>query len=264
MPFAETGDGLAARKTLCSPAGCREGMPRACGAAPPCPVYLFRQKNSGHLQQKDFHPAGAGEHESESRGVQLLRGEKPDTGKTKEDTEQATFGSPSVPAGSSALLRPSPAGGLQSPAEPLRVSGFARPRWRRSTAPPAATVPVAPRPPPRRCRGFKVATPFRRVGCAHSLSVVMPPPCRHSRGGLAVAPPGRHPGGEMHSAKTFCEGPQKLLSPPPSFLPRRRSFALCRESTSQGDGVTITTGEKQNAHTKRQRQDRRRRNRRKM
>ncbi|MBK0089177.1 hypothetical protein IAE49_23365, partial [Kosakonia sp. S58] len=63
---------------------------------------------SGHLQQKDFHPAGAGagagagEHGSEV--VQQLRGEKPDTGKTKEDTEQATFGSPSVPAGSSALL----------------------------------------------------------------------------------------------------------------------------------------------------------------
>ena len=111
------------------------------------------------------------------------------------NTEQATFGSPSVPAGSSALLRPSPAGGLQSPAEPLRVSGFARPRWKRSTAPPAATVPVAPRPPPRRCRCFKVATPFRRVGCAHSLSVVMPPPCRHPRGGLSVAPSSACPQG---------------------------------------------------------------------
>jgi hypothetical protein len=32
---------------------------------------------------------------------------------------QATFGSPSVPAGSSALLRPSPAGGLQSPPNPF-------------------------------------------------------------------------------------------------------------------------------------------------
>ena len=31
----------------------------------------------------------------------------------------ATFGSPSVPAGSSALLRPSPAGGLQSPPNPF-------------------------------------------------------------------------------------------------------------------------------------------------
>ncbi|XCW71797.1 Hypothetical protein ABZS17H1_04582 (plasmid) [Kosakonia cowanii] len=158
--------------------------------------------------------------------------------------------------------RPQAGSGLRP--NPFGFRAAARVRWRRLTAPPAATVPVAPRPPPRRCRCFKVATPFRRVGCAHSLSVVMPPPCRHSRGGLAVAPPGRHPGGEMHSAKTFCEGPQKLLSPPPSFLPRRRSFALCRESTSQGDGLTITTGENQNAHTKRQRQDRRRRNRRKM
>jgi hypothetical protein len=30
-----------------------------------------------------------------------------------------------------------------------------------------------------------------------------------SRGGLLVAPSGRHPRGEMHSAKTFCV-PQKL------------------------------------------------------
>jgi hypothetical protein len=46
-----------------------------------------------------------------------------------------------------------------------------------------------------------------------------------------------------------------------------RSFvylARCRESTSQGDGLTITEGENQDAHTERQRQNRRRRNRRKM
>ena len=119
---------------------------------------------------------------------------------------QATFGSPSVPAGSSALLRPSPAGGLQSPAEPLRVSGFARPRWRRSTAPLAATVPVAPRPPPRRCRCFKVDTPFRRVGCVHSVSALMPVSLAVLRGGLFVAPPGRHPGVKCTPPKLFANG----------------------------------------------------------
>ena len=152
---------------------------------------------------------------------------------------QATFGSPSVPAGSSALLRPSPAGGLQSPAEPLRVSGFARPRWRRSTAPLAATVPVAPRPPPRRCRGFKVATSFRRVGCVHSVSALMPVSLAVLRGGLAVAPSGRHPGGEMHSAKTFCERPQKLLSPPPSFLPSPSLLCPCRDELTREMDLTI-------------------------
>ncbi|AVZ87359.1 hypothetical protein CLQ46_25205 [Klebsiella pneumoniae subsp. pneumoniae] len=37
-----------------------------------------------------------------------------------------------------------------------------------------------------------------------------PSPVKSPGGGLVVAPSCRHPKGEMHSAKTFCEGPQKL------------------------------------------------------
>jgi hypothetical protein len=73
-------------------------------------------------------------------------------------------------------------------------------------------------------------------------------PRASSRGGLLVAPSGRHPKGEMHSAKTFCV-PQKLSSPPfPSAL-RRCSFALCRERTHQGDGQP-SPQEKTRMHTR--------------
>jgi hypothetical protein len=59
------------------------------------------------------------------------------------------------------------------------------------------------------------------------------------RGGLAVAPSGRHPGGEMHSAKTFCERPQKLLSPPPSFLPSPSLLCPCRDELNREMDLTI-------------------------
>jgi hypothetical protein len=61
----------------------------------------------------------------------------------------------------------------------------------------------------------------------------------------------------VNAAKTFCEGPQKLSSAPLSFLPSPLlplPFAA-RELTRRW--TTITTGENQDAHTKRQRQNRR-------
>ena len=68
-------------------------------------------------------------------------------------------------------------------------------------------------------RRFKAATPYRRVGCVHPVHPVRPSPRVSSRGGLVVAPPGRHPKGEVNAAKTFCEGPQKQLSAPFSCRP---------------------------------------------
>jgi hypothetical protein len=52
--------------------------------------------------------------------------------------------------------------------------------------------------------------------CASCSPVAIPR--ASSRGGLLVAPSGRHPKGEMHAAKTFCV-PQKLSSPPFSCRP---------------------------------------------
>jgi hypothetical protein len=59
----------------------------------------------------------------------------------------------------------------------------------------------------------------------------------------------------MHSAKTFCVPQNFRLRPSPAALP----LLLCplpREN-SPGRWTTITTGENQDAHTKRQRQNRR-------
>ena len=106
-------------------------------------------------------------------------------------------------------------------------------------------------------RRFKAATPYRRVGCVHPVHPVRPSPRVSSRGGLVVAPSGRHPRGEMHSAKTFCEYPQKLLSAPLSFLPSPLLLCPLPRENSPGRWTTITTGENQDAHTKRQRQNRR-------
>lgn len=61
----------------------------------------------------------------------------------------------------------------------------------------------------------------------------------------------------MHSAKTFCEYPQKLLSAPLSFLPSPLLLCPLPRENSPGRWTTITTGENQDAHTKRQRQNRR-------
>ncbi len=76
-----------------------------------------------------------------------------------------------------------------------------------------------------------------------------------SRGGLLVAPSVRHPKGEMHSAKTFCVPQNFRLRPSPAALPLLPLPFAARELTRRW--TTITTGENQDAHTKRQRQNRR-------
>nr|WP_172693742.1 hypothetical protein [Leclercia adecarboxylata] len=53
----------------------------------------------------------------------------------------------------------------------------------------------------------------------------------------------------MNSAKTFCEVPQKLLSPPLSFLPSPLLLGPCRERTHQGDGKP-SPQEKTGMHTR--------------
>jgi hypothetical protein len=89
------------------------------------------------------------------------------------------------------------------------------------------------------------AVPTCRV-CA-SCSPVRPSPVRpHAEGCCSTV--GRHPKGEMHSAKTFCV-PQKLSSPPFSCRPAVAPFALCRERTHQGDGQP-SPQEKTRMHTR--------------
>ncbi|EBS0714155.1 hypothetical protein DTV15_23115, partial [Salmonella enterica subsp. enterica serovar Orientalis] len=61
----------------------------------------------------------------------------------------------------------------------------------------------------------------------------------------------------MNSAKTFCVGPQKLLSPPLVLLSTPLLLCPLPRENSPGRWKTITTGENQDAHTKRQRQNRR-------
>ncbi|HHJ4358545.1 TPA: hypothetical protein ACQJWN_005069, partial [Raoultella ornithinolytica] len=61
----------------------------------------------------------------------------------------------------------------------------------------------------------------------------------------------------MNAAKTFCLGPQKLLSAPFSCHPAVAPLPFAaRELTREMDNHHHS-GENQNAHTKRQRQNRR-------
>jgi hypothetical protein len=101
---------------------------------------------------------------------------------------------------------------------------------------------------------FNGATPFRRVGCVHPVPPVKPSPVRpHAEGCCSTV--GSSSKGEMHSAKTFCVPQNFRLRPFPSAL-RRCSFALCRERTHQ-EMDNHHHRRNQDAHTKRQRQNRR-------
>ena len=67
---------------------------------------------------------------------------------------------------------------------------------------------------------------------------------RSPGGGLVVAPSRRHSRGVMNSAKTFCLGPQKLLSPPLFFLLTPLLLCPLPPGNSPRDGLTTRQEEK--------------------